>query len=142
MQLEDGQDIPFAGVFYGLTILLPVIYLLKGIRNKNVVLLRIGMVVTAFSIYTFHHYYSLGPPEIILTIAGSVLLILAVLLIRYLKTIRHGFTGENILSEKWAGMNVQAFLVSQTMGGNQVSVDTKFKGGGGDFGGGGSSGDF
>jgi hypothetical protein len=142
MQLEERQDIPFAGIFYGLTILLPVIYLLMGIRTKNVVLIRVGMFVAAFSVYTFHHYYSLGPPEITLTIAGAVLFAMAILLHRYLKVMRGGFTGENILTEKWAGTNVQAFLISQTMGGNQPTADTKFKGGGGDFGGGGASGDF
>lgn len=142
MHLEEGQDIPYAGIFYGLTILLPVIYLVAGIGNKNVVLLRIGMIAMAFSVYTFHHYYSFGPPEMTLTLAGTILLALAILLIRFLRIIRRGFTGENILREKWAGMNVQAFLVAQTMGGNQAATDTRFKGGGGEFGGGGSSGDY
>jgi uncharacterized membrane protein YgcG len=40
-------------------------------------------------------------------------------------------------------MNLQAFIVSQTMGGNEVkiSTDDQFKGGGGGFSGGGASGD-
>jgi len=35
---------------------------------------------------------------------------------RYLKMMRNGFTGEDILSSKWANLNVEAFVISQTMG--------------------------
>jgi uncharacterized membrane protein YgcG len=69
-------------------------------------------------------------------------LVLAFLLLNYLKTMRSGFTRENVLSEKWAGMNIQALIVSQTMGGNEVKADSGMKPGGGTFGGGGASGDF
>jgi uncharacterized membrane protein YgcG len=55
---------------------------------------------------------------------------------------RHGFTGENILSSKWANLNVEAFVISQTMGGNQAEVAKTTAGGGGSFGGGGSSDSF
>ena len=55
---------------------------------------------------------------------------------------RNGFTRENILTEKWSSVNAEAFIISQTMGGNQVNVDESFGGKGGSFGGGGSSGDF
>lgn len=142
MRLEEGQDIPFATIFYGLTILIPIIYLAAGIRGKSMVLLRTGMVVAAFSFYTFHHYYSIAPVEIMLTAAGAVLLVLAIVIHRYLRIIRNGYTGENTLEEKWANMNVQAFLVSQTMGGNEGKADQGMNPGGGSFGGGGASGDF
>ncbi len=142
MRLEEGQDIPFAAVFYVLTVLIPALYVFAGIKSRNVVLLRTGIVVTAFSLYTFHHYYSMAPIEIMLTAAGALLLVFSILLLHYLKTIRNGFTRENILAEKWAGMNIQAFLVSQTMGGNQVKADEGMRPGGGSFGGGGSTGDY
>jgi len=36
----------------------------------------------------------------------------------------------------------EAFIISQTMGGNQVTVKEQFKGGGGSFGGGGATGGY
>lgn len=140
--LEEGTDIPFAFIFYALTVLIPIGYLYFGIKNKDIVMLRVSLVVLAFSVFTFKYYFSLGHPEITFTIAGVILLSITILLLNYLKTIRNGFTRENILAEKWANMNAEAFIISQTMGGNQATVKEQFKGGGGSFGGGGSSGGF
>ncbi|HCM76466.1 MAG TPA: hypothetical protein DIS90_08785, partial [Cytophagales bacterium] len=98
--------------------------------------------VLAFSVFTFKYYYGFDHPEIILTISGIILLAIALLLFNYLKVIRNGFTRENLISEKWTNMNAEAFVISQTLGGNQVKVDGSFQGKGGSFGGGGSSGSF
>jgi hypothetical protein len=63
-------------------------------------------------------------------------------MMRYLKVMRNGFTGENLLSSKWAAMNLEAFVISQTMGGNQTDAVKTSTGEGGSFGGGGSSDSF
>ncbi len=139
---EPGQDIPFAFLFYVLTVVIPWSFLYFGIKNKDKVLLRVSLVALAGSVFTFKYYYNLGHPEITLTIAGVVLLLMAIALLGYLKTVRYGFTRENLLTEKWGVGNVEAFIISQTMGGNLVTTDTSFKPGGGTFGGGGASGDF
>ncbi len=140
--LEEGQVIPFAIIFLALTVLIPIAYLYFGIKNKDVVLLRVSLMVIAFSVFTFKYYYGFGHPEITLTVAGAMLLIIAYVLFNYLKILRNGFTRENLLSEKWAEANIQAFVVSQTLGGNQIKTDNGFKGGGGEYGGGGASGSF
>lgn len=142
MNVPEGGDIPFAFLFYFLTVAIPVAYLYFGIRSKNVVLLRVSLVVIAFSAFTFKYYFSLGHPEITLTAAGAVLLSISLALMNYLKVNRGGFTRENLLSEKWSHMNVEAFVISQTTGGNQINRTDSFKGGGGSFGGGGATGDF
>jgi hypothetical protein len=139
LEVEEGGDIPFAFIFYALTVFIPVAYLYFGIKNKNVVLLRVSLIVIAFSAFTFKYYYSFGHPEITLTIGGLILLGVSIALLNYLKTMRHGFTRENLLAEKWGNMNIEAFMVSQTMGGNQVSSSVPNTGGGGDSGGGGAS---
>jgi uncharacterized membrane protein YgcG len=69
-------------------------------------------------------------------------MIIALALMNYLKVSRGGFTRENLLSEKWSSTNVEAFVISQTVGGNQVTKTETFEGGGGSFGGGGASGGF
>ena len=72
--LEPGDDIPFAFLFYGLTILIPTAYLYRGIKKKDVVLLRTSLLVLAFSVFTFKYYYGFGHPEITLTLSGAILL--------------------------------------------------------------------
>lgn len=142
LEIAEGGDIPFAFIFYGLTAFIPLAYLYFGIINKDIVLLRVSLIVLAFSAFTFKYYFSLGHPEITLTLAGIVLIGTAIVLMRYLKTMRNGFTRENILSEKWGSMNVEAFVISQTMGGNQPNVEHTDMPGGGTSGGGGASSNF
>jgi len=138
--LEPGQDIPLAFLFYFFTVAIPVIYLWAGIRRKDIVLLRVGLVAVAFSVFTFKYYYSFGHPEITLMIAGAISILAAILLMRHLKETKRGFTSENILSSAWANLNVEAFVISQTMGGNQPDkIDVNETGGGGRSGGGGAS---
>lgn len=139
LDLSEGENIPFAFLFYLLTVGAPIGYLYFGIKNKDMVLLRVSLIVLAFSVFTFKYYYSLGHTEITLMIAGTLLIGSAIGLMRYLKIMRNGFTGENILSSKWATLNVEAFVISQTMGGNQAEATQTTTGGGGSFGGGGSS---
>jgi uncharacterized membrane protein YgcG len=143
MYLEEGQDIPLAFLFYALTIFIPILYLFFGIQRRDIVLLRVSLFVLAFSAFTFKYYFSVGHPEITLTAAGAILIITAVVISRYLKVQRKGFTREQLLTEKWADANPEAFVISQTLGGNQVAAaDSSFNGGGGEFGGGGASGTY
>jgi uncharacterized membrane protein YgcG len=142
LYLEDGQDIPLAILFYALTVIMPIVYLYLAIRNRDIVLLRVSLAVLAFSVFTFKYYFSLGHPEITFTSAGALLIVTALLISRYLRIPRNGFTRGKVLSEKWAESNPEAFVISQTLGGNKIAADESFQGGGGDFGGGGSSGSY
>lgn len=142
VSLAEGEDIPLAGFFYEFTLLVPIVYLTFGIRRKDMVLLRVSLVLLAFAVFTFKYYFSLGHTEITLMVAGAILIAIAVWLMRFLSTLRNGFTGENILSSKWASLNAEAFIISQTMGGNQAPKDIRTEGGGGSFGGGGSTDSF
>ncbi len=142
LNIEPGGDIPFAFLFYVLTVLIPLTYLYFGIKNKDVVLLRVSLFVIAFSAFTFKYYYSFGHPEITLTLAGISVLAITLALMNYLKIIREGYTRENLLSEKWAGMNAQAFIISQTLGGHHSPAIATDMPEGGSSGGGGSSDQF
>jgi len=142
LYLEPGDDIPFAWLFYGLTVLIPVGYLYFGLKKKDFALIRVSLIAIAFSVFTFKYYFSLGHPEITLTLAGAVLLTVSLLLFRYLRTPRHGYTRENLLDEKWANANLEGFIVSQSLGGNQVTTSDVETGGGGVSRGGGSTDSF
>lgn len=140
LYLEEGQDIPYAIIFYALTAIVPVVYLYFGIRKKDLVLIRVSLIVIAFSVFTFKYYFSLGHPEVSLTLAGAILITVAMGLFRYLRINRSGFTRENLIKEKWAGANPEAFVISQTLGGNKpLEGEAVEMGGGGQSGGGGSS---
>ncbi len=140
LDLQPDEDIPFAFLFYFFTVIIPLVFLWMGIKTKDKVLLRIALIVLAFSVFTFKYYYSFGHPEIALMIAGIISIMIAVLLLRYLKESRNGFTSENILSSSWANVNAEAFILSQTMGGNQPGkIEVKETGGGSSGGGGASS---
>jgi hypothetical protein len=139
LSIAEGENIPLAFFFYLFTVAIPIAYLFFGIRKKDKVLLRVSLLLLAFSVFTFKYYYSLGYTELSLLVAGSILIMVAVILMRYLHVQRGGFTGEDVLSSKWATLNVEAFVISQTMGGNQAPKDIRTQGGGGTFGGGGST---
>jgi hypothetical protein len=142
LYLEPGDEIPLAFLFYGLTVIIPVVYLYFGIKKRDLVLIRVSLLVLAFSVFTFKYYYSTGHHEITFTVSGILLITAALGLFRYLRTPRNGYTHENLKKEKWAEANPEAFVISQTMGGNTVTAETGYKGEGGSFGGGGASGSF
>ena len=143
LYIAPDEEIPLSWLFYILTVVIPILYLYFGIKKKDRVLLRISLISLAFSVFTFKYYYSTGHHEITFTVAGIILLITSISLMRYLKVIRNGYTRENILSDKWANSNAEAFIISQTLGGNKnMPAEAPKQGGGGTFGGGGASGDF
>jgi uncharacterized membrane protein YgcG len=89
------------------------------------------------------YYYSLGFPEITITVIGAILTAISFALIKYLKTSRNGYTREKILTHKWDNPDLLAFGVSQALGTTQIEAPDHFSGeGGGEFGGGGASGGF
>ncbi|HEY5692111.1 MAG TPA: DUF2157 domain-containing protein [Cyclobacteriaceae bacterium] len=94
-----------------------------------------------FSAQGYLYYYGFNHPAITLTIAEIILLGISLALLNYLKTMKAGYTRENLLTDKWSSMNAEAFIISQTMGGNQIKSGSS-EGGGGNFGGGGTSGNF
>lgn len=140
LDLPAGQDIPLAFVFYGLTVLIPILYLYFGLKSKDLVLMRVSLAVLACSVFTFKYYFSLGHHEITLTVSGSIVLGISIALLRWLKTPKRGFTRENILTEKWANSNAQAFVVAQTLGVAKPPEVNSF--GGGQAGGGGAESKF
>jgi uncharacterized membrane protein YgcG len=142
LELDEGQDIPLAFVFYSLTFLIPVLYIAIGVLKREMMLIRVGVLTILLSVVTIKYYYSIGHPEITITVAGGILVAISLGLMKYLKTSRKGFTREKLLSRKWEDSDLTAFIASQTLGGHQISKTEKFTGKGGEFGGGGASGDF
>ncbi len=140
-----NKSIPLDSLFLWLwTILIPFIYLWRGIKKKDVILLRTGLILIAAAIATFRTYYHILPLDVMLTIGGAVILAIVYALIKYLKTPKYGFTyaedGNANLADQ---LKVESLFVAGAFSHAPAApVDKGVKFGGGDFGGGGSSGDF
>ena len=140
---NEGENeilMPFSTLFALLTAFIPLIYLFLGIKNKDRTLWVMGGLGIAASILTYRHYHSIMPIEWALTLAGIVFLALAYFLMTYLKTPRAGFV---YLPKQNKNGLIEALVINQVL--QQTAADApddSVKYGGGDFGGGGASGDF
>lgn len=142
LELAAGEDIPFAFLFYGFTVLIPIGYMVWAIVKKSILFIRVSLITLTLTAFTLKYYFSLGHPEITVTIAGAVLISVAITLMMYLKTNRKGFTRNQIITSKWDNAEMSSFIASQTLGGHQINESDGFAGKGGEFGGGGASGSF
>ena len=125
--------LPLAPLFYVLTAAVPLLYLYLGFRRHDRLLLVLGVLAVAFSIFTVRYYHALMPPELAATVAGLVLIGLTLAALRYLRTPRHGFTAQAD-DETQSHVNLESLVVAQT-----APVPTP-SGSGFDFGGGHSGG--
>ena len=142
LQLAEGENIPFAYLFYGFTVLIPLYYIYWGIKNKSIIFIRVGLIITVLSVITFKYYFSLGAPIVTITLSGALLITIALLLFNYLKKPRNGFTRENIILNQSHSEDLTAFVASQSLGGNTIQTDKASYFGGGEFGGGGANSDW
>lgn len=144
LNLNPGEDIPLAMVFYLLTAAVPFLYVWYGLRKKDKVLLWVGLLLVAMAALTFKNYFSLGHPEIVLTLAGSVMILTAYFSIRYLKINRYGITdAEDEERDNVLRSNAEALIIAQSFGqGKATGSSSGTDLGGGDFGGAGAGGKF
>ncbi len=141
MKLEDGQNIPLAFLFYFLTATVPLLYTYYALKTKNKTILLISLLLITTSALTFKYYFSLHHPEITLTGAGIIMILIAYFSIKYLKTDKHSISfKENVNEDNFLKKNAEALIIAQSFSSqatNQHQNDSNTFGGG-DFGGGGS----
>ena len=140
--LEPGEDIPFAWLFYGLTVFIPLLYLYFGVKKRDRIMLWVGLIILGFSVFTFKFYYSSGHPEITVTLAGATLLAVAIFLLNKLKKPINGITRERLGVSDLDALTAEGVFISQTVGGITTGQQEGELFQGGDFGGGGASGNF
>jgi hypothetical protein len=142
LQLREGATIPGGWFFWASTILIPIIYLLRGMQKKDNVLLRTGLILIAAMIFTIRYYYHLAPIEVAMTIGGITMIILSYTVAKYLTTPRHGITNEISDDPMLLGApQLEALIVAETF--HQTPGEGKhFDFGGGSGGGGGATGQY
>ena len=142
----NGQHKPiaFAAFFWIWTMVLPFVFIWFGLKKKDAILLRTGLILTIAAAATFRTYYQLLPIDVMLTLAGAILLGIAYAVMKYLKTPKYGFTyAEPDEGDLMDRVKLESLVIAQTFSHAPAPpADKGVKFGGGDFGGGGSSGDF
>ncbi|MBB6127208.1 hypothetical protein [Mucilaginibacter lappiensis] len=136
--------IPFGAFFWAWTVLLPFIYIVLGIKKKDVILLRTGLLLITAAAVTFRNYYHVLPVDITLTIIGVLVLGIVYAITKYLKIPKHGFTcAETEDGHLMDHLKIESLVIAETFShAPSAPTDEGVKFGGGDFGGGGSGGGF
>lgn len=138
---QTPKPVPFGPFFWLWTIALPFVYLGWGIFKKDTILLRIGLVLIAAAIATFRYYYHVLPLDMALTIGGALILGIAYVVMKFLKTPQYGFTyAEPDTEHAMDRLKVESLIVAEAFAKvPSAPAQHQDKFGGGDFGGGGSS---
>ncbi len=136
--------VPFGVIFWAWTILMPFACIGFGLKRKDVILLRVGLLLIVAAALTFRAYYYILPADTALTIAGIIILAAVYAIVKYLKTPKYGFTYADPEEVNLADhLKVESLIVAETFSHIPAApANDNVKFGGGDFGGGGSSGDF
>ena len=138
--LTNDGSLPFGWMFWILTVLIPFLYIVRGIQKKDALFLRVGLLLIAAMIFTIRYYHSVMPHEVAMTIAGSILLILSYGLISNLKQPKFGFTYAELNKEnKMEKLQIESLIIAETFGQQTKPTETT-KFGSGSFGGGGAGG--
>jgi len=129
-----APEIAFAPLFWGLTFVVPVLYLYLGFRWRDRLVLLLGLLGVVASVMTYRFYHAVLPTEWGMVLGGLVAVVVAIFVIRQLKTPRFGFSN---LPEENEKIGIETVILSQ-MTQNIQAADHGLKLGGGDFGGGGA----
>lgn len=145
LHLKEGESIPGGWVFWVITVLLPLVYLVRGVLKKDILLMRTGLFLMGAMICTIRYYHSIAPLEIMISIGGALLILIAYCVTKYLTPPKHGFThkepNDPQLSQ-W--LQLESISIAQTFPPGSTPADagnsTHF--GGGSGGGGGATGQY
>jgi hypothetical protein len=135
--------VPLGWLWWAFTCIVPVFYIVAGLKRKDVVLLWTGLGLVAGTIFTIRYYYHLLPAELAMILGGIILIVGAYGLIRYLREPKEGFTSAasdepHVLEN----LQVESLVVAEAFQSIGQPVDQAKGFGGGSAGGGGASGSY
>lgn len=134
LNVSVAPQIAFAPLFYFFTLIIPVAYVFFGLKKADRILFVIGLIAFAFSVYTYKHYFGILTASQGLVLAGALMIAVAIVLIKYFHTTKHGISDEQ--NRKNDLENLQAVIAAQQLGVTPADQGLEF--GGGIFGGGGA----
>ncbi|HEY4966314.1 MAG TPA: hypothetical protein VII28_07935 [Puia sp.] len=141
----EGAGISMGWFFWMFTVVTPLFYIYQGIRKKDSIFLWTGLALTAATVFTIRHYYSVLPAEWAMIVGGIVIIAISYGLTTYLKTARKGFTSrERSNKQVLENLNLESLVIAETFAGSPVAPapNNDFQFGGGTGGGGGAGGQY
>jgi MFS family permease len=125
------------------TAVVPLAVLIWGVRSRWTFILDIGIVLLALSLVTLRHYVHLAPLWVVLTLAGTGLVVLALAVERMLRRAAGGeiagFTADPLFADERRQQALQIVpVVAAFTAPAAVPEEKGFAGGGGRFGGAGA----
>lgn len=141
LQLKEGDTIPGGWIFWILTVLIPVLYVLRGIQKKDVIILRIGLLLVAAMVVTVRYYYYFMSAEMVMTLGGLVLMAVAYGVTKYLTPPKRGFTHAELNNAGLGWNEVESLVVAESFG-EAEGGENRFEFGGGSSGGAGANGEY
>lgn len=136
-----GSTVPLGWLFWIFTTMIPPAYIFWGILKKDILFIRSGIGLIAATIFTIRYYYAFFPPEIEMIVIGLIIITISYILIKYLRTPKHGFSFEKNGYNKKELRNIEALIIAQAFGKKEVE-NKGFEFGGGSSGGGGATGNY
>jgi hypothetical protein len=130
------------------TALVPLVYLVLGLRSRRGVFRLTGVATAAASLVTLRYYVHFAPLWVVLAVSGAVLIAAALALRRFLDSgpdrERGGFTAEPLFEDpdRLHLLEAGAAVLTLSPEARPAHDEPGFTGGGGSFGGGGSSSEF
>ncbi|MBC7387663.1 MAG: hypothetical protein H7329_00490 [Opitutaceae bacterium] len=137
LNLSEGQDIPYGFIFNFLTVAIPPAYIYFALKNKNRIMLRIGLLLVGASIFTIRYYHSILRAELAMLLGGSLLIGLSYFLLKWLHSPKFGFSVKEDL-ENQSYKIAESLIVAETFS-QQPDVQRNIELGEGNFGGAGAN---
>jgi hypothetical protein len=139
IEIRPGEDIPFAFLFYAFTLVVPLVYIFIGLKERLYSFLNLGLLFVALSVLTIRYYYSIMAVEVALLAGGFILLLVSWLVMRYLKTPKYQITvGQDEDVNKGFNLTAEALVIAQSFHQQPAAAEEGTQFGGGEFGGGGA----
>ncbi|MFN0013397.1 MAG: hypothetical protein ACKVU2_02515 [Saprospiraceae bacterium] len=138
-----GLDhVPLPWFFWTFTFAVPAAYIFWGLRQKDRLLLDVGLGCVAVAVFTFRYYFHVMPLAWAAVIGGVILFATAYFSIRHLKKRSSAYTYEAD-TDKTLLQEIEQQLIAQNLTGQTPTPsDEQASLGGGQFGGGGADGQF
>lgn len=140
--LTGNRSFSISWLFWIFTLTIPLLYIVYGVIKKDFLLMRTGLALIAATVFTVRFYFEILPVEIVMLIAGIMLIGVSYVLIKYLKQPRYGYTSDNLYPSKKNALNIEALIIAETFSKQQSTTQDTSLYGGGSGGGGGATGEY
>ncbi len=142
LNLGQGDSIPGGWLFWMITIILPLIYLIVSFKRKDTLLLRVSLLLIAATIFTIQFYYHFLPADIVMLLGGAGAVLLAYGVSKYFAKGRNGITSAAPEVPSAGRLNLEALVIAEAFHVSSPNVEKGFEFGGGSGGGGGATGEY